>query len=240
MKETTFDAEWIHGLMRKLACDRRIFHNEGDFRQALVRLLHQENKGGGNPVFSEYPLLFEEDKRKKLDIWFEDARVAIELKYLTKHLAMNEDSKPFVLLNHSAHNQKRYDVLRDVQKLEDLCAKWRSCVGYVVFLTNDPLYWDCPPECHKKKHKHSQDRDFHLYGGRKITNTPLMWKCNAKGEGPKGKTIQGRDCPIFLTSPYHYVVSWQPYSDLEIKDQPGTFKYLALQVLSPESKGANP
>lgn len=239
MTETTFNLKWIRDLMIELADSHPIFHNESYFQHELAGLLYRK----GCCVKKEHPFKLD-GTSKRVDVWLPREKLAIELKYWTKKLDQPYETENdfYQLRNQKAQNQKRYDFLRDVQKLErlrkpqpDVRGEPNIKRGYVVLLTNEPSYWKCPYACHENEHQTNQDRDFHLYKGRKIGNKKLQWRENSKGEKPKEGTTKGREDSICLSSPYPYVVKWKLYSDLKIKDQPSKFKYLAFRVPSLES-----
>ena len=222
MTATTFDLDWIHGLMTELADCRCVFHNEADFRQALVRLLHTQNEGHANPIFSEYPLITEGDNRKRLDIWFEDAGVAIELKYHRDELEYG----PYHLAHQARGPQVRYDTLKDIERLEKLNLPGYK-VGFVILLTNSPSLWNPPAD-----EETIVDKCFRLHKDRKTIQGMLKW-------GPKKSkqacTGSRTSCICLNAGPYH--PKWECYSK-PCEKKNGLFKYLAFQVLSPEPKGA--
>ena len=224
----------MNKIMEEWRCLIPIFHSERDFQQALVRMLHKDNESHNNPIFSEYPLhrlSLGYDNRERLDIWYEDKRIAIELKYRTlkldRKLTINGATECFELTNQAAQNIARYQFLADVRRLEELQCKQRDLKGYAIFLTNDKKFWELSPKSWRCPHeiRINKDAQFHLHEGR-IINGKLDW---ARGRG-KG-CAKGRP-PINLTGCYK--ANWQCYPNTQDEDN-ALFKYLAFQVPSPES-----
>ena len=223
------DLKWIDSLMRGLA-SRPIFHNEADFQQQLVRLLHGSDRVKNRPIFSEYPLLYGENKNRSVDIWFEEKGVAIELKYHTEDLQTKWFGECFQLIKQSKGPQLRYDFMKDVEKLEEITDRLQGAeLGFAILLTNDRLIWD------PSKKATVVDPDFRLHECdekkrcRQMEGT-LKWACHSMQlkKGP-------RKSPICL-SKGPYQPKWKPYSDLKMPN--GEFRYLAFQVPSPSTKGA--
>jgi len=84
----------------------------------------------------------------------------MELKYKTKSAEVVINGERFKLKNQSAQDTGRYDFLKDVSRLEDCVDKLPNAIGYAIFLTNDPLYWNFP------RKTDTEDKDFRLYEGR--------------------------------------------------------------------------
>lgn len=77
---TPFD---IHSLLAGLARKRPVFHSEADFQFALA---WEIRKRRGFDVRLEFPPF--PNERMRLDIWVPELGTAIELKYLTRKLAV--------------------------------------------------------------------------------------------------------------------------------------------------------
>lgn len=204
----------ITEIMKNLAEDRPIFHLEKDFQLALSMQIQTKQ---GVQVRPEHPFRDEEKKRKYLDIWIRNKKVAIELKYKTQRLIIRHKNEDFSLRNQSAQDEGRYDFLKDVERLEKIIDDGQAREGFAVLLTNDPLYWT------------SQGRDttsfnFRLEKGRKIRKDEKMkWKF------PRAipKSMKKRRKSIILRSSYE--LEWRPYYSFR-KVENGRFKYLAVKV----------
>ncbi|HED53284.1 MAG TPA: hypothetical protein ENJ00_03685 [Phycisphaerales bacterium] len=105
--------------LRTLAPTRPIFHSEADFQHALAWHIH--NRHPELKVRLEYrPAIV--GRKVHIDIWLEreGSVYAIELKYKTRRLSTSVHGESFDLLNHSAHDCARYDVCKDVSRVESL------------------------------------------------------------------------------------------------------------------------
>ena len=247
----------IHALMTELKERRAIFHNERDFQLELAWLI-RENTCTRPRLEFPYPPdeQGKQDEKRYLDIYIPDKHIpiAIELKHFTQELAFGDKTgEQYSLRNQAARNQRRYDFLKDVQRLECLSTQTgERRRGYAILLTNDPLLWQCSRnyrydqreddveqhKIHADQHKNSKDREFHLYEGRKIECEKLEWR-----NKPEPGSIKGRECAICLTGPYY--LRWKDYSYVEKEEGAGAkenkehrrFRYLAIEV-KPSSKGA--
>ena len=140
-----------------------------------------------------------EHRRRFLDIWLPLEGIAIELKYKTRGLELEQDDENFVLRDQSAQDQGRYDFLRDVQRLELMRSKLAQCkAGYAVLLTNDSSYWKVPTQ------RDTVDADFRVHEGRAVSGA-LAWAASA-GTG----TVRGRESPIQIRGSYR--LRWHDYS----------------------------
>lgn len=205
----------IAPLLADLAKQRKLFHSEADFQHALAWQIHKILPDNG-PIRLEAPMPAA-DRTLHVDIWLPLEKTAIELKYATRSLALEHDREAFTLRDHRAQNQRRYDFLRDIERLEfmrrsmpDLCE-----AGHAVLLTNDPSYWN------PSRRPAPSDSAFRLHEGREISRQ-MTWTDKA-GEGMK----KGRKSPIRLEGSYR--LRWQDYSVFPGETR-GLFRYLAVSV----------
>ena len=202
------------GLMGSLADTRKVFHSEADFQHALAWHIHQAMPE--SQVRLEISVIPVEAQRMFLDIWLPLEGIAIELKYKTRGLELEQDDESFVLRDQSAQDQGRYDFLRDIQRLELMRSKLEQCkAGYAVLLTNDSSYWKVPT------HRDTVDADFRVHEGRAVSGA-LAWTASA---GPG--TVRGRESAIQIRGSYH--LRWREYSSFPGKSY-GSFRYLAVSV----------
>ncbi|MDE2817410.1 MAG: hypothetical protein OXM03_11140 [Chloroflexota bacterium] len=201
----------IHSLMARLSKRRPIFHSEADFQHALAWLIHETMQECG--VRLEYPVKSEAHNPMHLDIWLPNEEAAIELKYCTRQLALNWNDETFDLKGQSAQDTRRYDFLKDIQRLEQVSPK----TGFAVLLTNDPLFWGLPT----KEWNEAGDAAFRIHEGQ-IIQGESVWSHKAS-EGTK----MGRVAPISLKS--SYTMHWQDYWSFP-KEKSGHFRYLAVSV----------
>lgn len=200
-------------IMEALASERSVFHSEADFQFALAgqiqRLMPEARV---RLEFRPY-----ETERKYLDMWVrlphED--VALELKYVTRKLAVRVEDEPYDLLNQSAQDIRRYDFLKDVMRLERLAEERPETKGYALFLTNDASFW--------KRYDRTDrtDEAFRIHQGRSVTGT-LTWSAHA-GAGTK----KGREVPVVLR--HEYQLEWREYSRPSPKAN-GQLRYCMVSV----------
>ena len=204
----------MDSLMGSLADTRKVFHSEADFQHALAWHIHQAMPE--SQVKLEVDVLQVEHQRRFLDIWLPLEGIAMELKYKTRGLELEQDDESFILRDQSAQDQGRYDFLRDIQRLELMRSKLEQCkAGYAVLLTNDSSYWKVP------MYRDTVDADFRVHEGRAVSGA-LAWAASAApGTG------RGRESPIQIRGSYS--LRWQDYSSFPGKAY-GSFRYLAVSV----------
>ena len=203
----------IRCLLTQLAESRKVFHSEADFQHALAWHIHQSLPE--RQVRLEFPMPIEH-RKMYVDIYLPDEKIAIELKYVTRRLELDHCEESFALRDQRAQNQRRYDFLRDIHRLERMRrSKPVSCeAGFAVLLTNDSSYWNCPK-------RNTMDSAFRVHEGREISKK-LAWV----GQ-PSPGTTKGREKPIQLKG--SYCLRWQDYSCFSGKPR-GKFRYLAVSV----------
>ena len=204
----------IDGLMASLADRRKVFHSEADFQHALAWQIHEASLE--SQVRLEVSVIPVETQRMFLDIWLPVERIAIELKYVTRRLELVRNQESFALRDHSAQDQRRYDFLLDIQRLELMRSMPELCkAGHAVLLTNDSSYWNVP------RSRDTVDSDFRIHEGRAISGE-LAWAAHASPG-----TVRGRESPIRIQGSYR--IRWQEYSNFPEKSR-GRFRYLAVSV----------
>ena len=193
---------------------RPIFHSEADFQFALAREIQEYNSA--LKVRLERPFEGESDSKSRIDIFVKNPNglaLAIELKYLTKEFEVEIEGEQFSLRNHSARNIRRYDFVKDIERLETVVRKRQACAGWAIALTNDEGYWNKPRKAN------TTDADFRLDTDREyLPSGKLSWSKDA-GEGTK----RGREDDIHLNHKYH--ICWNDYSS-----KYGRFRFLGIQV----------
>jgi len=133
----------VHNLMQSLARNRPLFHSEADFQHAFAWEFHLQLPDAlirmERPVPSTLGVLY-------VDITAHVAgqTYAFELKYKTRAAEVEIAGESFALQDHGAQPLGRYDVLKDVTRLESLVEKSANTRGDVIFLTNDSAYWSEP------------------------------------------------------------------------------------------------
>lgn len=205
----------LRDVLRRLAGERPRFHSEADFQYALAWQLHLDHPGARMRLETR-PL---PDRSLRLDLLLvvDDQRVALELKYLTKRLAVTIDGEQFELRDHSGDDVGRFDVVKDVARLEEFTGHGAATVGYALLLTNQATYWT------PGSGRATADAAFRLTEGRTLAGA-LSWGPTA-GPGTRG----GRDM-IALRG--RYELSWADYSTVDATPG-GRFRYLLIQVSPP-------
>jgi len=156
-----------------------------------------------------------------VDVWLPSVETAIELKYCTRRLDQSVAGERFSLANQLARDIKRYDFLKDIQRMEQVVTDYESANrGLAVLLTNDSLFWE------PQTRTDVVDAEFHIYDGRRIGNSEMRW-----GNDASDGTKRSREEPISLSN--SYVLKWQNYSVLGDK-RSERFRYLAVAI--PPSK----
>jgi hypothetical protein len=198
--------------LARLADRRPVFHSEADFQHALAWQLQLDHPSAiirletrplaGRAVFLD------------LALNIDGVRIAIELKYLVRALVTEVDGERFELRAQSAHDVRRYDVVKDLRRLEEVVDAGAADVGVMVAITNDPAYWVPGREG-------TIDAQFRLHDGAALAGI-LGWAEHA-GAG----TIEKRTELLALGG--SYVVAWSDYSDTG--DRSGKFRQLLLEVV---------
>jgi hypothetical protein len=202
-----------HALMKELSLQRRVFHSEADFQHAFAWLLHDRFPNAQIRLEFRAPGM---DRRSYIDIWavFDGTPLAIELKYKTRELGVSVEGERFEILSHGAQDIGRYDIFKDVARLEEVVRKTPGSAGLALVLTNDSAYW-------KPARAGACYEEFSLAEGRRVMGT-LAWGATA-GAG----TTKGRSEPIRMSRPYD--IAWHPYSSLPVRSW-SEFRYMAIPV----------
>lgn len=205
----------IQTILSSLSMKRSIFHSEADFQHSLAWEIQKK--------YPECKIRLETkihgaNTKVYLDILVisEDRKYAIELKYKTRSYDCVIDGEKFSLNNHGAQDIGRYDILKDIQRLEQMLSAEVVDEGIFILLTNDPSYYQNTG--HKKQ---TVDRDFRINEGKNVSGQ-LSW-----GERTGKGTMKGREEPISLKG--HYEMNWNNYSQID-NSGTGIFRSLILPV----------
>lgn len=199
--------------MSQLSDRRPLFCSEADFQHELAYELRRDDPELG--VRLEHPL--GAGMRGAIDILLlGQHRYALELKYLCKGLTAQVDDEVMVLRHQGAHDIRRYDVCKDIARME----RYAERTGHgaaVLVLSNDPAYWQ------PRRRPDTVDAAFDLADLRQLGGT-LGWAALA-GSG----TTKGREAPLEIRG--SYPLAWRDYSDLS--GIGGRFRYLWVPVAMP-------
>jgi len=201
----------IEPVMASLSRRRPIFHSEADLQHELAHELRAHDSDLALRL--EYPIGV--DSRASLDILLRKgtAQFGIELKYLCRSVQTTIDGETFMLKHQSAHDIRRYDVVKDIVRMERFAARFGAPAA-VLIMTNDPAYWS------SRRRPDTIDAAFDLSDLSKLTGT-LGWAA-AAGAG----TTKGRAEPLIVSGTYD--LRWHDYSDLG--GTGGRFRYLYVPI----------
>jgi hypothetical protein len=192
---------------------RPVFHSEADFQHALAWVAHLSDHG------MRVRLETKPTPGMRLDLLLEwparGTHLALELKYLTAAWAGEVDGEPFQLLSQGAQDIRAYDVLKDIQRVEQLVDGRPGWSGAVLVLTNEPSYWAAP------SHGRVTNADaFRIYEGNRLIGSRSWGPVTGPG------TKKGREADIRLSG--DYTSTWSEYSSLP--GNRGRFRLLTYSV----------
>lgn len=200
-----------HLILRSLAERRPIFHSEADFQHEFAWELRSHFPEC--QIRLEVPSTGEGVGATDIVMRHGGAVHGIELKYLTRRHESEVQGEAFSLKAHGAQDLRRYDVLKDVWRLERFNGLYGG-PSLVIALTNDRSYW------RPYQRRATIDAAFRLDEGR-IVSGELRWAEQA-GAG----TIKGRAAPLDLSGRHH--MAWRDYAGAS--DSGGRFRYLAIEI----------
>ncbi len=201
----------ISRVLKDLAEHRPVFHSEADFQHEFAVALRMHVPEAHLRL--EVPFAFESRGSTDIVVRLPNTVCGIELKYFTKRLAFRQGNEMFELKAHGATDLRRYDVIKDVQRLERFNREFGG-PSYIIALTNDPAYWT------PINRSSTIDAAFRLCEGSTITGT-LAWAPHASPG-----SIRNREKQLELSGIYQ--LAWGRYSDLEVRG--GEFRFLLLTV----------
>jgi len=204
--------DFINNIMERLSSNRPIFHSESDLQHELALILANESKKKIRleKPFLNIPLNNSKSIKIELDLFLPNEKVGIELKYKTIKRNIKFSDEEFFLKNHAAQNLGRFDFFNDLRRLQMLRKQGIIDSGFVIFLTNDPLYWT-------RIQRNNFSSNFSMEEGRVIgKNTALSWVGTPKRLGEHANIEVENE--LFLT--------WKKYSEFE----ECLFKHLIVQI----------
>ena len=211
----------IHAVMKSLSIERSIFHLESDFQFAFAWEIQKHNPE--SKIRLEVPFSF--DKRGRIDVVVrtDDGIIPIELKYLKKKLKCEIDGEDF-LLAEGVNDMDMYSCMSDIERLESYSEQLPGfSVGYALWLTNNPAYWE-----NAFSNKASYYKPFHAPDGSVKTGEMYYESINEKtGRPPQILNEKAYSKPVLLNG--SYTIRWHEYSVLDVP-QNGLFKYAVVKV----------
>ena len=208
--------EELDSLLAGLSRARPIFHSEADFQHALAWVIHLAHE---DAMVRLETRPFANDPARRpialdMAVSIDGVRTALELKYLVRAFSFRLAGEQFNLQSQAAQDIRRYDVIKDIKRVEDLLDAGHADAGFVIVITNDQGYWT-------HSTRSTVDEHFRLHDGRALQGE-LRWGA-AAGAG----TTRGREAAILLRAVYQ--LGWKPYS--EVNAAPGgAFRYLLVPV----------
>lgn len=182
--------------LQRLATLRPVFHSEADLQQAFAWQLHLDHPS----LRIRLERRPDPQVREAADLWLtapEGPHVVVEMKYLVREADVVVDGERFVLANQGAHDISRYDVIKDLGRVERWVRDGLADRGVVIVLSNDPGYW-------RRATRTTIDAAFRLHEGREL-NGELAWASHAGAGTTQGRTgahiVHGR-----------YPVAWRDYA----------------------------
>ncbi len=203
----------VHSLMPGLSKQRPIFHSEADFQHALAWHIHETIPE--SEIRLEFPVRTDEQNSKYLDIWLSKMQVAIELKYFSTKLELNQGGETYRLKEHAATDLARKHFVQDVKRLERLIQdrEHPARAGIAVLLTNCPLLWEA-----NRGWRMRNDVNFRIHEGGRLAGK-LVWLKD-------GQPYEG-EVPVQLSGAYD--IQWHDYWTFP-EEVRGHFRYLAVSV----------
>jgi hypothetical protein len=211
--------DFINNIMERLSSNRPLFHSESDLQHELALILANESnkKIRLEKPFLNIPLNKSKNIKIELDLFLPNEKVGIELKYKTIKRNIKFNGEDFFLKNHAAQNLGRFDFFDDFRRLLMLKKQGIINIGFVIFLTNDPLYWN-------RIQRSNFSSNFSMEDERVIKkNTILTWEGNP-GENSVTPKRLGEHAKIEVDN--ELILTWKKYSEFE----GCKFRYLVVQV----------
>jgi hypothetical protein len=202
----------LRDVLRALATARPVFHSEADFQHALAWEFHCQHPNA--QIRLERQIL--PGLHLDLAVALGGRMTAFEVKYKTNALEALVGKEEFRLQQHSAEPPNRYSVVSDLVRIEQLVIAGMAAKGFVVFLTNNPRYWNSP-----RTLGGDVGAAFRIHQGRRLAGT-LAWAAHT------AKGTMGKDA-VALTLSREYVADWLDYSRTGGQGS-SVFRYLAIEV----------
>ncbi len=192
---------------------RGVYHSEADFQFALAWEIKQLRPDAD--IRLEIPLQVG-SRAYEIDLLFrvDGKRVAVELKYFKAPLIGTVEGEHYRFQNGTPLLTNRYDVVKDIMRLEHLLALDYVDEAYAIVLTNQSGYWN-PGRANS-----GFDAAFRIEEGRSLTGI-LAW-----GEGVGG-TASKRERPLELQG--SYTLHWRDFSTIPDQEN-GSFRVLVVDA----------
>ena len=185
----------LDDVLSRLAARRPLFHSEADFQFALAWQIHE--------LDTEIEVRLESRPKAGIHLDVElrrDGRTtALELKYLTRRWSGEVAGERFDFAS-GVTDLRRYDVVKDLARVEDYVAARPGSNGAVVVLASDPIFWKLPDVARAA----TADDAFRIHDGAALAGE-LVWGPTA---GPG--TTRSREAALVVKG--MYPLAWRQYS----------------------------
>lgn len=194
-------AELIREALRVLALRRPVFHSEADLQHELATQIARLDPG--MDIRLERPIRLPGIRPINLDMMLrrDGEQYAVELKYITAKLEATIVDEEFSLKSQAAQDLRRYDILKDIVRIEQLVHAGIVVGGMSVAITNDRSLWK------ESSRAATVDEAFRLHSGRIVAGS-LTW-----GGHAAAGTIRGREAALEIAGTY--TLEWTDYSQVE-------------------------
>ena len=213
-RELMLSLNKMHDVVQQLAKIRPVFHSEFDFQHALAWQIHTSLPNASMRL--QLPVRTATDNiYLDLLVRCEDSiSYPIELKYKTDLMTSEVNGEQFSLRRHT--DAGLHDFWKDVTRLERYIATEERSIGYAIFLSNDPFYWE--PGLADKR----DVGEFSMCENRVVRAGEEM------RSGPRRRIQQS------ITCQFGYKCSWTDYSRVTATPTTrGHFRYLLLAIQKP-------
>lgn len=176
------------------------FYSEADFQHQLAWEIHKKHPDSS--VYLEVPYKNYRDGSKNkiyVDILinYKGRRIGLELKYKTAIFNYAHNEVEYNLASHGAQPLSRYDILKDIERLQNLINSNAIDDGYAIAVTNDKVLWS------HRTNRNGSGSDFFL--GDKKAGQILTWK-----DGFKLGSI-GSHRAENISFLYPVKIQWEPW-----------------------------
>lgn len=205
----------LDDVLERLRLNRPVFHSEADFQHHLAWEMHLMDPA----LQIRLEVRPDAAMREQVDLLVSrpgtGQGTVIELKYLKAAWEGHVGGEPFKLLNSGAHDIVRYDVLKDVARVERFVAARPGWNGFALVLTNDAMHWRPPVGI-----RQTIAEAFRIHEGSVLAGE-RGW-----GPGAGDGTTKGRSEALAIRGTYE--LAWRDYSSLGGRN--GDFRLLVVPV----------
>ena len=145
-----------------------------------------------------------------------------QLKYLTRAWAGVVQGERYELKNYGAQDIRGYDVVKDVERVEQCVRDGISTEGVVVVLANDASYW-----------RPAKADDVTNAAAFRLGEGVVLEGQRSWGPRTGAGTLKARERPLQIQGRYN--LSWRDYSTLPSGGPASRFRLLVIPVYPTQS-----